>query len=114
MMLGDIPLWQFLLLIINALIAVAGFIISFSIARLIKSIDRLTQEDKHLHERISEHREDVLRNYIRSETVTHQIDTLRKDVIGRMDRMDISFKEALIAHEHREREENMLRIKAGG
>ena len=113
-MFKDMHFWQFLLLIINALIAVAGFIISFSIARLIKAIDRLTQEDKHLHERISEHREDVLRNYIRADTVTHQLDSMKKDVLGRMDRMDASFKEALMAHEHREREEILMRNKLGG
>lgn len=90
--------FEFVVMGIQAAIAVAGFVGAMMIQRLIKAIDSLTMADAELHSRLTSYREDMLRNYVRNE----QLEPIKKDIIGRVDKMELSFKEALMAHEHRE------------
>lgn len=78
--------WQIVLVIVNALIAVAGFVGALMINRLIKSIDKLGEADEALHARLTAYREDMLTNYVRHE----HLDTVKKDMIGRVDRLELS------------------------
>lgn len=98
---------ELILILVNSAIAVAGFVMVWFINRLTKAIDKLVSEDAAIHERITAHREDVLKNYVRSE----HLEGIKKDVIGRVDRLEGSFKEALATHEHRERE-NLMQLLA--
>lgn len=93
---------------IQAAIAVAGFVGALMIQRLIKAIDNLTLADAELHGRLTAYREDMLRNYVRHE----HLEGLKQDILGRVDKMELSFKEALMAHEHREL--NLYRMKEVG
>lgn len=90
--------WDLVLILVQGAIAVAGFIGAMMIQRLIKAIDSLTLADAELHDRLTTYREDMLRNYVRNE----QLEPIKKDIIGRVDKMEMSFKEALMMHEHRE------------
>lgn len=98
---------ELVLIVVNTLIAIAGFAITILIGRLTKAIDRLTEADKVINERITAHREDTIRTYVR----TDQMDGLKNDVIGRVNRLEGSFKEALMQHEYRERENLVTLIK---
>ena len=94
----DPTIWTIITMLVQALIAIAGFIGAMMINRLIKSIDGLSAADAAIWEKLNHYREDMLRNYVRNE----QLEPIKKDIIGRVDRMEMSFKEALMAHEHRE------------
>lgn len=83
---GSTELWQVLLVIVQALIALAGFIGALMINRLIKSIDKLSTEDNILHDRITSHREDMLANYVRHD----QMEAVKRDLIGRVDRFELA------------------------
>lgn len=90
--------WQVLMVIVQALIALAGFIGAMMIGRLIKAIDRLAAEDAVLHNRITEHREDMLANYVRND----KLESVRKDMIGRVDRFEISVSKMFTEAEGRQ------------
>lgn len=59
----DKEVMQIILIVVNAFVAIAGFVISFMILRLYKSIDMLARKDEEIAELVASHREDVLRNY---------------------------------------------------
>lgn len=97
------------MIIISGVLAVAGFIGAFAINRLAKSIDGLVASDAAMQLQLAAHREDMVKNYVRHDRLTdhkvehkHALADIKQDVLGRMDRMETSFKEALYAHEHRE------------
>ena len=96
--LGGAEAWQVLLILVQALIALAGFVGALMIGRLIKAIDNLSTEDAALHARITAHREDVLANYVRHD----QIESVRKDLIGRVDRFELALTKMFSDHEKRE------------
>ena len=93
-----LTVWTLALFAIQALLAIAGFVVALMINRLIKTVDGLTAADTAIREQILAYREDMLRNYVRND----QLEPIKKDILGRVDRMELSFKEALMAHEHRE------------
>lgn len=95
---ANLDMWQLVVIVIQAAIALAGFLGALMINRLIKAVDALTAADGQIYEKLAAYREDMLRNYVRNE----QLDPIKKDLLGRIDRMEISFKEALMDHEHRE------------
>ena len=92
--------WQVLLISVQALIALAGFLGAVMINQLIKAINKLAVEDATLHSRITSHREDMLSNYSRTE----HIENVRKDLIGRVDRFENTLHKMFSEHEARETE----------
>lgn len=95
--------------VFNVGLMVLGFFGAFAINRLAKSIDELVRADKDMSTIIHEHREDVIKNYATNKTVDvlrsdlqEQMRGVKQDIIGRVDRLELAFKDALMAHEHRE------------
>lgn len=100
---------EVILIILSGTLAVAGFIGAFAINRLAKSIDGLVASDNAMQLQLSAHREDMVKNYVHHDRLSdhkaehkHAMTEMKQDVVGRIDRMEMSFKEALYAHEHRE------------
>lgn len=81
---SETTLWQFVIIAVNILIAVAGFVISFMIHRLYKSIDSLAKKDAEIARIVAEHREDVLRNY----SSNTSFNALKQEITGRLDRFE--------------------------
>lgn len=78
---------QTLMWLVNGLLAILFFVLTFSVNRLTKAIDELGSRDVALTALINEHREDLLRNYVRQE----HLEPLKKDIIGRVDRLEAAF-----------------------
>ena len=95
-------------LVIQSAIAIAGFVGAFMINRLIKSIDGLKAADAALEQRLLDHREDVLRNYVRHE----HLEPMKKDIIGRVDRFETSIIRSLSEIEQRTNE-RMKELRIG-
>ena len=100
---------ELILIAVSGILSIAGFVGAFAINRLAKAIDGLVEADKTTQVQLALHKEDVARNYVRNERLDkhkeeHRIALaeIKQDVVGRIDRMETSFKEALYAHEHRE------------
>lgn len=96
-------------LVIQSAIAIAGFVGAFMINRLIKAIDGLKAADAVLEQRLMDHREDVLRNYVRHE----HLEPMKKDIIGRVDRFETSIIRSLTEIEQRTNE-RMKELRTGG
>lgn len=77
--------------IVGGLLAVINTIVCFMVHRLMKSIDDLSEEDKALHKKIGDNREDVIQNYVRHEHIAQ----IKQDIIGRVDRMENSITSSL-------------------
>lgn len=77
--------------IISALLGLLGAALSFMMKRMMKSMDDLVKEDQALHEKLRQHREDMIANYVRHE----QLSEIKKDIIGRVDRMETSITNTL-------------------
>lgn len=103
------PLFSVILLLVQAAIAIAGFVGAFMINRLVKAIDGLKAADAALEERLIDHREDVLRNYVRHE----HLEPMKKDIIGRVDRFETSIIRSLSELEHRTTD-RMKELRHGG
>ena len=108
------------MIIISGVLAVAGFIGAFAINRLAKSIDGLVASDTAIQQQLTAHREDMVKNYVRHDRLSdhkteHRIalSDIKQDIVGRIDRMSMDFKEALYAHEHREMQA-MFTQQSGG
>ena len=95
-------------LVIQSAIAIAGFVGAFMINRLIKAIDGLKAADAALEQRLLDHREDVLRNYVRHE----HLEPMKKDIIGRVDRFETSIIRSLAEIEQRTNE-RMKELRTG-
>lgn len=100
---------ELILILISGVLSVAGFVGAFAINRLAKSIDGLVSSDTAIQKQLTDHREDMVKNYVRHDRLDshkvehrHALAEIKQDVVGRIDRMELSFKEALYAHEHRE------------
>lgn len=85
------PISQLILIVANGLLAIVGFVGAFMIQRLTRSIDTLTAADRKMEDRILNHREDVLKNYV-SHT---QLESLKHDVILRIDKLEEILLEVL-------------------
>lgn len=97
-----------LTLIIQAAIAIAGFVGAFMINRLIKAIDGLKAADAAIEQKLLDHREDMLKNYVRQE----HLEPMKKDIIGRVDRFETSVIRGLSELEHRTNE-RMRELRSG-
>lgn len=100
---------EVILIVVSIVLSMTGFVGAFAINRLAKAIDSLVESDSDLQGQLSVHKEDLARNYVRHDRLDrhkeeHQraLTEIKQDVVGRIDRMESSFKEALYAHEHRE------------
>ena len=87
-----------MLWVLNGATALLFFALTFAVNRITKKLDDLTKKDENLHEIIEKrsaeisdlvntHREDLLRNYVRQE----HLEPLKKDIIGRVDRLEAAF-----------------------
>jgi uncharacterized membrane protein len=76
-----------LMWLINGLLAILFFVLTFMMQRLAKVVDGLVAQDSELIKLIQDHREDVLRNYVHRDA----IEPMKKDIIGRVDRLEAAF-----------------------
>lgn len=97
-----------LTLVIQAAIAIAGFVGAFMINRLIKAIDGLKAADAAIEQKLLDHREDMLKNYVRHE----HLEPMKKDIIGRIDRFETSVIRSVSEMEHRTNE-RMKELRSG-
>lgn len=72
------------LMVLNGIMVIGGFIISFLLARLIDTIKQLEAKDQELDRKITLHREDVLKNYATETSLA----TVKIDIIDRIDRFE--------------------------
>lgn len=86
-----ISLGQLILIGVNVLLAVIGFIASLMINRLYKSVDALYKKDSNIEEIVNKHREDVLANY----TSNNRFSDLKNDVFDRIDRFEQNVMNAI-------------------
>ena len=100
---------EIILIIVSGVLTVAGFMGAFAINRLAKSIDGLVASDTAMQLQLAAHREDMVKNYVRHDILDNHktehkqaLSEIKQDIVGRIDRMSMDFKEALYAHEHRE------------
>lgn len=100
---------ELILIAVSGILSIAGFVGAFAINRLAKAIDSLVEADKTTQGQLAQHKEDIARNYVRHERLDKHkeehrmaLAEIKQDVVGRIDRMETSFKEALYNHEHRE------------
>lgn len=96
----SLNMWQLAVIVIQAAIALAGFLGALMINRLIKAVDSLTIADGEIHTRITAYREDMLRNYVRIE----QLSSVKQDIIGRVDRFELSITKMFNDHRQQERD----------
>lgn len=86
---------------LQAIVACIGFIFVILINRQIAQGDAqfraLEEALEALDVRLTQHREDVLRNYVHRES----LDPLKKDIIGRVDRFEASILALLANQEQR-------------
>ena len=75
---------QILIIVVNTLLVVVGFVISIMIKRLYKSIDALYKKHSDIEIIIDKHREDVLANY----TSNARFSDLKNDITKRFDRFE--------------------------
>lgn len=85
------PTGQIILIVINLLLAIVGFTISLMIKRLYQSVDALVLKDAAIQKEVTEHREDVLRNY----SSTSELAALRDEVFKRLDRFEDNIMHAI-------------------
>lgn len=90
-MLEGISGGQVILIVINLLLCIVGFVISLMIKRLYQSVDLLVKKDDAIQLQVNTHREDTLRNFSRTE----ELKNLREEVFKRMDRMEDSIMRAI-------------------
>ena len=100
---------EIILIIVSGVLTVAGFMGAFAINRLAKSIDGLVASDIAMQLQLAAHREDMAKNYVRNDRLDNHktehkqaLTEIKQDILGRIDRMAMDFKETLYAHEHRE------------
>lgn len=72
------------LLIMNAILAIGGFVIAFMINTLNARLKSMEATDKRIEATQTLHREDVLKNYVS----TSDLESLKKDIIDRIDRFE--------------------------
>lgn len=88
---ADISVGQILLIAVNALLAVCGFVISLMIKRLYDSVDKLASRDMLIQEQVTSHREDVLKNY----SSVSDLNELKSEVFKRFDRFEDTVMSAI-------------------
>lgn len=88
---AEISLTQFILIVVNVMLSLAGFIITFMIQRLYKSIDQLYTQQVGIQREVTLHREDLLKNY----ASTADLSSVRDEVFKRFDRFEDTIMKAI-------------------
>lgn len=88
---NDISGAQWALLAVNVMLSIGGFVVTFMIQRLYKSVDQLYAQLGGMQREVTEHREDVLKNY----ACENDLITLRDSVFKRFDRFEDTMLRAL-------------------
>lgn len=88
---GEISVGQMILIVINILLTIVGFTISLMIKRLYESVDNLVLKDAAIQREVTEHREDVLKNYASGADLA----ALRDEFFKRFDRFEDNIMHAI-------------------
>lgn len=86
-----ISIGQIVLIAINILLTICGFVISFMIKRLYDSVDKQTAISTSIQQQVVNHREDVLKNY----SSTTDLNELKSEVFRRFDRFEDTVMSAI-------------------
>lgn len=88
---NDITAPQLVLITVNILFTVCGFVISLMIKRLYESVDKLIDKDTLIEAQVTAHREDVLKNY----SSVSDLSDLKAEVFKRFDRFEDTIMHAI-------------------